>query len=145
MTLKQLMSVLGTPVAEVVEFDLASYSAAHIVSDPNDAQASLRINPNGKVERQTNSGAWNQVGTWIQGGGTPNDPSIYEVIASTTSGSLTTGPIGTGENLGSIVAWENVQTVVGNVNWVGDWTIRLDGGGADQDTADVTQLAAQVI
>ncbi len=130
---------------EIVEFNLATYAGSNLVADPNDAFVGLRINPNGKVERQLGTGGgYVDYGYWLKGQRTPFDASLWEVITSTTSGSLTSGTIGSAENLSSIRTWTLSQTVVGGFTWDGEWTIRLAGGGADQDTA-VTDTAVQVI
>ena len=146
--LRALYGLLGNETASV-EFTSAPYNIVDFVADPADSSAEIRVNPNGTVESRTGGGAWGKSGDWYIGGNggpkVPDDPSLWEIIATTQTGSNTdTGTIGTAENLSSARSWGITQTVIGTKTWDGSWTIRLAGGGADQDTTDV-DLFAQVL
>jgi len=106
-----------------------------IISDSTSgtAQANYQIGSDGKVRDQS----LGILESWLLGGGTASN---YEVRATVTSGSLSTGTVGSWLNCGTTRTWTLRNSAMNNsvLTCVMTVEIRLASSGVVQDSATIT-------
>ncbi len=119
----------GTPV---LRLDDGTYT--HDVIDPLDAAVDLSIDSSGSL---THTGDTGGSYAWISGG----SPASYEVRAMATSGSVSTGTVGSWLPLSTTRSWSVERTTVGSKTVVLTVEIGLLGTSTALETASISMSA----
>ena len=110
-----------------------TYSVGDTSVSPANATASFELNADGNINTVGAGGALT-VGQWTVPG---NDTSQFEVVATLTSGAITSGSFGT-LNLGTTRLWSRTQFVIGSASVQFTLAIRRVGTGVTLDSTTVT-------
>lgn len=114
---------LGNATAQSVT--LAAASASGAAASPQNAQASLQINPDGFVKR-TEQGSTTNAYQWLLTGSSAN----YDIMAVLASGDTPSGTLNTWLNCASAQTWGHNLNTNGARNTTLTMSIRPAGGGA---------------
>jgi len=110
-----------------------TYTVADASISPANATASFELNTDGNINTVGGAGAIT-AGQWTVPG---NDASQFEVVATLTSGAVSSGSFGT-LNLGTTRLWSRTQSVVGSASVHFTLAIRRVGTGVTLDSTTVT-------
>jgi len=136
------VSRLDTGVSGVWRFGFSpvtfatGYSASATALSPSNANARIRFDADGHVYRVLNA-IETDVGTWLTAG----DSANFDAFATLTSGTLTSGTVGSAVNLGLSPTWHVQKSGFGTVNAVVDVSIRLAGTSTEVDSTTLTLSA----
>lgn len=133
------MSFAARSIGQSVKINLTNQS----ITDSNigGASATYSLTAAGLVQSVTTISGTNTLELWASEGSFTS--SQYEALATITSGTLTSGTVGTAVNLGSIQQWSITSAIVGTKTTIFTIVIRPAGGGTAFTTASIT-LNAQV-
>lgn len=137
------MSLIGAVAATMggPRVAISDLSVSDTTISPTNASAAYQLTSSGVINRVTVSGGTVAAGQWIMPASAAG--SVYEVRATETSGTVSSGTVGSWLPLGTTRTWTLAQTSVGVSTCVLTIEIRMASSGAVLDTATVTLEATK--
>jgi len=126
--------IAGAGAASGIRPQITNTTVGAVTNTPTHATASYTLSSTGDITRVNHTGSAD-IGDWLA---SKVGMSAYECRMTTTSGTLTTGTVGSWLSLGTSRTWGKTTAGIANASYVGTLEIRQIGSSITLTSATIT-------